>query len=311
MSAFLAKLTTVLLLIVSHGCLAQPAPAVKLLQSCTGLELVGTWTTVESGENQSATVAQFKGIPFAAPPVGALRFHPTIDVTCPTPTNTRRGDDGHMARQQVFNATAFSSPCVQIAPSGVGTVGSEDCLYLNVYAPSVILNRPDVNQLAPVLVYLHGGGLITGSGIWEPLQFLSAFASGQDNQPPTFSTSAVVVTINYRVGTLGFLASQGMCDETAENICGNFGILDQLSSLRWVQANIAAFGGDPGRVSIMGQSSGGTAVFALMASKMSSGLFHAGISLSGSPNMTMSRSAKLRQDAAFIASLGCGNARRS
>jgi carboxylesterase type B len=263
------------------------------LPSCGGLVLVGSDINVSSLQT-AALVDEFKGIPFAHPPVGPLRFAPTVDLLCPEPIN---------ATANTFDATSYSNPCVQIVAENV-TVGEEDCLYLNIYRPRVLRKS---KSLVPVLVYIHGGSLIQGSGVWEQLQFLSAFAGGSDTDI-TERNAAVVVTINYRLGVLGFLATQAMCRENNESICGNYGIQDQLSALRWVQRHISSFGGDPKQVNVMGQSSGGTSIFALLGSPRSAGLFRSGISLSGSPNMTMRRGAKLAQDLPVVDLLGCGNA---
>ena len=266
--------------------------------------VLGTWKNVSTGV-VSTRVQQFRGIPFALPPVGQRRFSATEDLTCPIG-----------AAGGTFDASNFGNPCMQTY--GEIVVGQEDCLYLNVYVPEAIVQHsPPITAhdedgakdhkklLAPVLVYIHGGSLVIGSGAFEQLEFLAAFASGNDSAV-SFETSAIVVTINYRLALLGFLATPSMCDEAGSGgTCGNYGIMDQQAALRWVQLHIESFGGDPQRVSIMGQSSGGTSVFALLGSKRSAGLFQAGISLSGSPNITMDRATKLQQDAAVAAVIGC------
>jgi para-nitrobenzyl esterase len=154
-------------------------------------------------------------------------------------------------------------------PHAVGYFGpeseSEDCLYLNVWAPA-----PSVGDKQPVMLWLHGGAFLVGSGSL-PIFDGSALAR----------RGAVVVTINYRLGRLGFLAHPGLSAEQPYHASGNYGLLDQIEALRWVQANIAAFGGDPDRVTIFGQSAGSSSVSSLMASPLAKGLFHRAIGQSG------------------------------
>ncbi|GAA1208170.1 hypothetical protein GCM10009578_058170 [Streptomyces rhizosphaericus] len=173
-------------------------------------------------------VARYLGIPYAAPPVGGLRWQPPAPAA---PWPGVRPADHHGAR------------CVQTATGGPGT--SEDCLYLNVHAPEQRTDRP-----LPVLFWIHGGGFMSGGG---DLYDGSLLARTND---------IVVVTINYRLGVFGFLDLPGLSERGA----GNYGLLDQQAALRWTQRNIAAFGGDPGRVTIAGESAGGQSVCALLAS---------------------------------------------
>ena len=193
-----------------------------------------------------------KGIPFAAPPVGTLRWRP------PQPVEPWDG---------VRACTAFGPACPQpkqIVGRDVGTT-SEDCLYLNVWAPA----EPGDGTLA-VMVWIHGGGHTTGAGSL-------AFYDGQH----LARQGVVVVTINYRLGPLGYFAHPLLSKESERGVSGNYGMLDQIAALRWVQRNIAAFGGDPGRVTIFGESAGAVSVCRLMVSPLAKGLFHRAIAQSG------------------------------
>jgi para-nitrobenzyl esterase len=194
-------------------------------------------------------VQAFLGIPYAAPPVGKLRWR------APQPVTPWEG-----ARQ----ATMYESDCTQ-APNDIEkirTTPSEDCLYLNVW-------RPSTGEKLPVLVWIHGGGFV-GGGSSIPWYDGSAFARD----------GIVVVSLNYRLGRLGFFAHPALL-ATGERPTGNFGFLDQIAALAWVQRNIAAFGGDPARVTIMGQSAGGASVLALLTSPITHGLFEQAVVLSG------------------------------
>jgi para-nitrobenzyl esterase len=195
----------------------------------------------------------FLGIPFAAPPLGELRWQ------APRPAARWRG---------VRDATSFASPCPSLptivaGASGVGST-NEDCLYLNVYTP-----RSGTRHHLPVMVWIHGGGFINGAG------------SDYDARVLTAKGDAVVVTINYRLGVFGFLALPGLSAEARDHASGNFGLQDQQAALRWVRRNIAAFGGNPGNVTIFGESAGGASVCAQLASPTARGLFERAIIESG------------------------------
>ncbi|MCB0158480.1 MAG: carboxylesterase family protein [Caldilineaceae bacterium] len=204
-----------------------------------------------AGAVQDGVVA-FKGIPYAAPPVGDLRWRAPQPVT--------RWDG-------VRPAATFGADCAQ-APGDleqIQTTPAEDCLFVNVWR--TVDNGGDT--LLPVMVWIHGGGFV-GGGTSIPWYDGSAFAR----------QGIVVVSLNYRLSRLGFFAHPALLN-AAEGPVGNFGFMDQIAALAWVQRNIVAFGGDPNRVTLVGQSAGGASVLALLTSPAASGLFDQAVVLSG------------------------------
>lgn len=189
----------------------------------------------------------FRGVPFAAPPLGELRWK------APQPVEPWQG---------VRPAVEFASDPYQ--GSGAGNVG-EDCLYLNLWTPA-----ESADEKVPVLVWIYGGGFSFGSS-----------SIPVHNGEYLARKGVVLVSINYRVGPLGFLAHPELSAESPHRVSGNYGLQDMIAGLQWVQENIAAFGGDPDRVTIFGESAGGIAVSMLSASPEASGLFHGAISQSG------------------------------
>ncbi|KAJ1521774.1 hypothetical protein ONE63_003409 [Megalurothrips usitatus] len=209
--------------------------------SVAGGRVRGRWSQTESS---GRAVAAFEGIPYAQAPIGELRFQKFVKY---------KGVQWYVG---VYRPGAI---CLQrnFFLQSVEIEGSEDCLFVNVYAPTV-----SRTSLLPVMVYVHGGGFLSGSGhIYEPGHLLE-----QD---------VVLVTFNYRLGPLGFLS-------TADDVIpGNYGLKDMVLALQWVRDNAGAFGGDPGRVTIFGESAGGAAVHYLMLSPLSRGLFHGVAAMSG------------------------------
>jgi para-nitrobenzyl esterase len=209
---------------------------------------------LEGMADPAGQVVAFKGIPYAKPPTGALRWRPPV----PAP-----------GWQGVRDARAFGHACLQPpqSPTGLYSGGmvatSEDCLTLNVWAPAGA-------RKLPVMVWIHGGALSGGSSS-EPLYDGAKLAR----------QGIVLVSINYRLGLLGYLAHPALSAESPRHLSGNYGLLDQIEALRWVRANIAAFGGDPGRVTIAGESAGGLSAIALLASPAARGLFARAIVQSG------------------------------
>lgn len=222
--------------------LAAPAPVV----------------TIASGKLQGARMAgvdSYKGIPFAKPPIGELRWRPPQAVA-----------PWHGVR----DATAMQHDCMQLpapseaAPGGTSTP-SEDCLYLNVWKP--VGSR---TARLPVMVWIYGGGFLNGGAspaVYDGAEFARR--------------GVVIVTFNYRLGRFGFFAHPALTAEQPNGLLGNYGYMDQIAALKWVQHNIAAFGGDPARVTIFGESAGGSSVLTLMTSPMARGLFAQAIVESG------------------------------
>lgn len=231
-------------------------------------------------------VAVFRGLPYAAPPVGRSgRWKPPRK---PAPWSGVR------------NATQDAAFCYEYGNTA-SPLESEDCLYLNVFtAASSVLTPGSLPASLPVFVWVHGGGLMSDTvESYNQVESLVGLSGGD----------VIVVAVSYRLNAWGFLATPQLAAEDPRGVSGNLGLLDVQQALSWVQANAAAFGGDPSRVTIYGQSSGGTAILALLASPGSKGLFHAAISLSGSPNITMDiESVYSQNQAGWLVNSGCANA---
>lgn len=208
-------------------------------------------------------VRVFRGIPYAAPPVGVLRWRPSQ----PPQSWTAPRD-----------CTKFGPACPQAADRIVTKVGaqSEDCLYLNVFAPE--------GEKQPVMVWIHGGGFSKGAAS-VPIY----------DSPDLARQGVVLVTINYRLGHFGFFCHPALTAESPEKTCGNYGLLDQIAALQWVRNNIERFGGDPGNVTIFGESAGAVSVSLHMVSPLSRGLFHRAIMQSGTVPMRMKARADLER----------------
>src|SRR5450631_2512574 len=198
--------------------------------------------------------AIFRGIPFAQPPVGALRWREPMPV---------QGWVG------VREADKPGPPSAQPAlgwNDDFAAAGSEDCLYLDVWTP-----RAEPGAGLPVMVWIHGGANVAGAGGFDPLyEGKSLIGHG-----------VVLVVVEYRLGILGYFAHPELTQESPHHASGNYGIMDQAAALRWVRDNIVRFGGDPGNVTLFGQSAGSMDVLALMTSPLAKGLFHRAIAESG------------------------------
>jgi para-nitrobenzyl esterase len=205
----------------------------------TGGEVVGL---------RAGALTTYLGIPFAAPPVGELRW---------------RAPQAVVPWKGVKEARSFSAACAQTAV-WITLPKSEDCLYLNIWAPG------NANKL-PVIVWIHGGGYYGGTAAQPRYDGANLAKRG-----------AIIVTVNYRLGIWGFFAHPELTAESPDRVSGNQGILDQIAALRWVKNNIAAFGGDADRVTIMGESAGAGSVAILIASPLAKGLFQRAIAESGS-----------------------------
>jgi len=233
----------------------------------------GTLVNIDSGNVQGVAsvdhpkVVLFLAIPYAAAPVGELRWKPPQP---PARWNTvRKADELSAACPQsdfMYRAIQRTVSTVGGDPSQVKPVGktSEDCLYLNVITTGL-----DHKDLKPVMLWIHGGGGVNGRG--------------DDRGAILASMGVVVVSINYRLGVFGWLSHPALTAESPHQSSGNYGLLDQIAALQWVHRNIAKFGGDPENVTIFGQSSGGEYVGCLMLSPLARGLFQRAIMQSGVP----------------------------
>lgn len=242
---------TCLLLIVKV--VAAPVDSLIVVRTTAG--------QVQGNVNSGASIYIFKGIPYAAPPVGDLRWKE------PQPVIPWKG---------VRKCTVFGPNAMQTPPKPSGAYGpeilipddgqiSEDCLYLNIWAPA----QQD-GKRRPVIVVIHGGGFTAGSGSIPVL-------TGEE----LAKKGAVVVSINYRLGIFGFLAHPGLSAESPHHASGNYGILDQIAALKWVKENIAAFGGDPNNITANGGSAGSCSIHVMLGSPLAKGLFRRVISESG------------------------------
>jgi len=204
---------------------------------------------------RAAAVKVFKGIPYAAPPVGQRRWQPPQAAAAWTGERMADSFGPDCMQQPYAEGSFFYRPA---------RMNSEDCLYLNVWTAA----EPDESR--PVMVWLHGGALTRGSGAIDTYD--GASLAQKD---------VILVTINYRLGVFGYFAHPELVAESPRFSAGNYGILDQIQALKWVQQNIAAFGGDPDNVTVFGESAGAWSVHFLTASKLAEGLFHKAIAQSG------------------------------
>jgi para-nitrobenzyl esterase len=226
--------------------------------------------------DRAGDVVVFRGIPYAQAPVGALRFRP--------PQPIRPWADTRDARR-------FGPPCPQRGENDA----SEDCLALNVWAPAS-------GGRQPVMVFFHGGGFTTGSSDMKLYDGSQLVRTG----------AVVVVTVNYRLGALGYLATEALARESGDGAAGNYGLRDQIAALQWVHRNIAAFGGDPDMVTMFGESAGGISVCALLGSALADGLYRRAIIESGACHgfealrESRDRPSIIERGEALASAVGCG-----
>jgi para-nitrobenzyl esterase len=239
---------------------------------------VGLIVTTDKGQvggTVNGDIREFLGIPYAAPPVGDLRWQPA---------------QPHARWHGVLDATQFGSPCPQVGGLFGPSSTNEDCLFLNVYTPA----SSDRDERLPVMFWIHGGALVSGAG-------------SQYNPSDLVRHGVVVVTINYRLGELGFLAHPALVSSPG-GPSGDYGLTDQQEAMRWVQRNIARFGGAPDNVTIFGESAGGLSVHSQLASPLASGLFAKAITESGAYSMIQQSLTQAEAvGAQYATSVGCSS----
>jgi para-nitrobenzyl esterase len=270
---------------VMAGAAAMASAAAPLMAAETpaAAPTVTTDTGKLRGEAQGAVVS-FKGIPFAQPPVGDLRWRP------PQPVAKWQG---------VRDATSYGADCMQLPfPSDAAPLGmkpAEDCLYLNVWRPAHAPGRK-----LPVLVWIYGGGFVNGGS--SPAVY--------DGSP--FARDGVIfVSFNYRLGRFGFFAHPALSAEKPGNPLANYAIMDQVAALEWVRRNIVVFGGDPGNVTICGESAGGMSIHILMTSPAAAGLFQKAIVQSGGGRASLLRGRPLAGAANSAEAVGVAFAKQA
>lgn len=248
------KIIVGLFIIMSCSLLTHHTSVVAQGSGSTASPTVQTENGVLRGVTEGE-VTSFKGIRFAAPPVGEYRWRP------PQPVSNWEG---------VRDATEYGANCAQAgwgaAPGTIADGSSEDCLFLNIWKPAGVEEGSNL----PVMVWIHGGAFVGGSG-----------AGGATTGEEFAKQDVILMTINYRLGRLGHFAFPPLSEEHPEEPKGSYAYMDQIAALEWIQENIEAFGGDPNNVTIFGFSAGGVSVHSLMTIPAASGLFHKVISESG------------------------------
>mgnify|MGYP001250827703 FL=1 len=263
-----SKLTYLIGFIVVAACGGGGKPSTDYLHSTEG---------VYKGIEETSNIISFKGIPYASPPIESLRFAP--------PKEPRSFSGLKIAKD--FGAKCFQGNGLT-AGLTTGFIGSEDCLTLNIF-------RPKEEGVYPILVWIHGGGLTVGSS--SEIYYTKPYK--------LVETGIVVVSINYRLGLLGFLSTTGLAEEQAEDD-GNYGIKDQQQALKWIQENAAAFGGDATNVTIFGESAGGHSVLTHLASPSSGELFSKAIVQSGAySGEQIDKAGALELGSNVVSILGC------
>ena len=281
------QIKVALLLILAAAVVVCGLPADSQAQAAAN-PLTFTFSGLVRGKVSSAGVREFLGIPYAAAPVGNLRWRPPVP---------------HAPWFQTLDATQFANHCPQTAsPFGIAS-NTEDCLFLNVFTPESN-GGGGIGEPRPVMVWIHGGALVDGeSNDYDPTAMVK--------------DGVIVVTINYRLGILGFLAHPAFAAEKtdpdhdgdfAAGSAGDYGLMDQQLALRWVRDNIVFFGGDPLNVTIFGESAGGLSVFSQLASPSAANLFQKAIIESGAYQQTTQTLATAEAaGTAFATAAGCSS----
>ncbi|XP_052254793.1 neurotactin-like isoform X4 [Dreissena polymorpha] len=241
--------------------------------------ITGQWSYKDQGYS-------FLGIPYAEPPVGRLRWKPPVALEV-SKGNCWSGE---------IDARVPGKVCLQPDNANISQpVGDEDCLYLNVWTPSL-----DVNASLPVMVWIHGGSLVVGSGNDAENGYAPSARLAHD-------LNVVFVSMNYRLNAFGFMALELLVAGSPTGTSGNYGLMDQIEVLKWVKMNVRKFGGDPNQVTVFGQSSGGTAIFALQASALTENLFHKAWLQSASPVMNKTAAQAFKDNKPFLKNTGCSD----
>jgi len=263
------------------------AVTASVLATSARADQVRTDAGIVEGFVADSGVRVFRGIPYAAPPIGDLRWQPPRPVAAWDGVRKATGFGPRCAQARIYDDMMFRDE------------NSEDCLYLNVWTPA-----QSPGEKLPVMVWIYGGGFQAGSAS-EPRQDGERLAR----------QGVVVVSMNYRLGIFGFLAHPELTKESEHGASGNYGLMDQTAALRWVRANIAAFGGDPGNVTVFGESAGSFSVSAQVATPLARGLVHKAIGESGaffrlagvSPLPADDLAAAEKNGAGFAAQVGKGS----
>ncbi|XP_060582943.1 para-nitrobenzyl esterase-like isoform X2 [Ruditapes philippinarum] len=260
------------------GTVISPAiPRAKVSINCGKID--GVWSKSSAGFS-------FRGIPYASPPVGNLRWRPPVPVRRKN-RNCWKG---------ILQAHNFQSQCVQRDKENHSIVfGNEDCLYLNVLTPTL-----NSSAKLPVMFWIHGGYLLYGNGNQYNIGYAPTLALAKQ-------LNVVFVSINYRLNAFGFMALKWLQNNSSTNTSGNYGFMDMIEGLRWVQKNIHKFGGDPNQVTAFGQSSGGTSLIALLSSPLCQGLFDKVLIMGASPVMNKTAEEAFKDNEIFIKNTGCSD----
>ncbi|XP_046580393.1 para-nitrobenzyl esterase-like [Haliotis rubra] len=276
----LLSLLALRLALATGGLLQHGAPPTAAITSPVVMTECGL---VKGSLEQGVNV--FKGIPYAEPPVNQNRWKAPVPLSNSTGT----------CWSGTYDATTFGTQCTQPINNTDFThsVGNEDCLYLNVWSPSL-----DGSDSLPVMVWIHGGDLVVGNG---------SMVAYSPNPEVARDLQFVFVSMNYRLGPLGFMTLDLLSKASETRTSGNYGFMDQIQVLKWVQSNIRNFGGDPNKVTLFGQSSGGTSIYALLASPLAAGLFHRAWPMSSSAILNKTSSEASRDNQVFLTTTGCAD----
>jgi para-nitrobenzyl esterase len=273
-----SAIVLVFLMILAVSCDKESENSESIVDTSEG-PVKGRIEVVNTNKGEAINIYSYKGIPYAAPPVGDLRWK------APQPP---------LVRDDILDAKTFCADCqqLQMAKEAMhlsdGAGQSEDCLFLNIW-------RPLKEGIYPVMFWIHGGGLLLGSPA----------AKFYHGDRLSAKEDVVVVSINYRLGPFGFLSLEALEAEDNDGSSGNYGLLDCIAALKWVKKNIGNFGGNPDNITIFGQSAGGWIIFNLLSSPKAEGLFHKAIVQSGASDASLSTEEAFEAGERFAKIFGC------